>query len=104
MILHTLQGDDAINELAMAAMDATVWQLYQEGVLTKEQAEDWLKTHVCMMVHKSGGLHNWLARLFKKGESAPAALVKVFVAPVIKIPETAAKGVEYDEAHEGSNG
>ena len=97
MILHTIQGDDAINELCMAAMTATMYQLMHEKVLTEEQVDAWLKEHVCAMMHKEGGWHNWFARLFGGTRNAPAALVKVLVAPDIRTRIKQPEVTEYDE-------
>ena len=103
MIIHNVHGDDAINELCQAAMTATMYQLMHEGVMTEDQVDAWLKEHICGMMHKDGGWHNWFARMFGK-KDAPAALVKVMVVPDIRTKSITPESVEYDENDEDKAG
>ena len=81
MIINSLNGDDQINELANAAMHATISALRAEGALTKEQGDVFLEDHICMFVTKNGGFKGWLKQFFGK---ETASVLMVFKASCIK--------------------
>lgn len=64
MQIRTLTGDDEINLYLMAAMGATVERMYQEGILNKEQAEDFVDKHLCLMIDPRSGFTGWFKRMF----------------------------------------
>jgi len=74
MEIRTLTGDDEINMYLMAAMGATVERLYQEGVISKEQAEGFIDEHLCLVIERSSGFAGWFKRLFP---SRKAPFIKV---------------------------
>lgn len=62
MTTHQIVGDDAITEVLNTAMEATIQHLIRDELLTKEEGEAFLSTHVCMCIHKDGGFVSWLKR------------------------------------------
>jgi hypothetical protein len=54
MIIRSIEGNDNISRVMNQAMGATVNALYQEKLLTREQANNFLDTHACLMVNEDG--------------------------------------------------
>jgi len=59
-----IEGEDAINQLLMGAMSATVHTLGHRGLISKEDAEQFLNENICMAVAKDGPFTSWLKRKF----------------------------------------
>jgi polyhydroxyalkanoate synthesis regulator phasin len=68
MMVRSISGDDAMNEFANAAFHAVIATLIKEGIMTPEQAKEFLDTHFCIIANSDGGLKNWLQRIFGNEE------------------------------------
>lgn len=64
MVVRSFNGDDAINENLTNAMYATLDRLVAENIITKDQAEQFKDTHLCMLVAANGGFKQWVKRIF----------------------------------------
>lgn len=64
MVVRSFNGDDAINENLTNAMYATLDRLVAENIITKDQAEQFKDTHLCMLVATNGGFKQWVKRIF----------------------------------------
>lgn len=70
MTIRSLNGDDAINQLANEAMYSTLLTLNNEEKLTKEEIEEFEKTHVAVFVVKENiGFKKWWNKIFGKDDS-----------------------------------
>lgn len=64
MKIRSITGDDSINGLLMAGMESVVRRMQEETLVTLEQAETFLNTHLVMMAVADGGFGAWLKRRF----------------------------------------
>jgi hypothetical protein len=79
MKVRTLEGDDEINRAYNDAMAATIQALETGGIITVEQAKEFLDNNVCMMVVHDGGFMRWARRMF--GEDS--ATTRIVVARIL---------------------
>lgn len=77
MQIRTLTGDDEINLYLMAAMGATVERMYQDGILNKEQAEDFVDKHLCLLIDPKSGFIGWFKRIFSDRTNPVIKVVQV---------------------------
>ena len=84
MQIRTLTGDDEINLYLMAAMGATVERMYEEGLLKKEQAEDFVDKHLCLMIDPRSGFVGWFKRIFSDRTGPVIKVVQVNAEKEIK--------------------
>lgn len=89
MQIRTLTGDDEINLYLMAAMGATVERMYQEGILNKEQAEDFIDKHLCLMIDSRSGFTGWFKRMFLNRTNPVIKVVQVNAEKETKKTESA---------------
>ncbi len=78
MMIHSLEGNDAITDALNGAMNATIVRLVQEKLLTAEQGDAFMDHHVCILTMPKGGLAGWVARVFGK-DSDKASIYVVHI-------------------------
>lgn len=73
MRIAQLIGDDEINMMASSSMCATVSALVEEGLIPPIVADQFLKSHICILVTPESGLGAWMKGFF--GKSAQSRMV-----------------------------
>ena len=59
MRIVTLEGDDQINNALTIAMRQTIDALHQTGLLSTEDATEFIDTHICMALKKNALQMMW---------------------------------------------
>ena len=77
MMIRSVTGEDAINDLLMGAMAATVGMLAKEEYLTEEQANSFLDQHLCMILAADGGFKAWFKRICPGFQESKILVVRV---------------------------
>lgn len=63
MKLRIIEGQEAIDEVATAAMFATLTALTKEGAISAETADQFCRTHVCVALNQNMFKRFW-SRMF----------------------------------------
>lgn len=66
--VFTLNVND-LSEHADTAAECVVRNLVEDGLLTKEQGEEWLRENAIVCVHKGGFLNRWWSRSQNKEDT-----------------------------------
>lgn len=53
MIIRTINGDDEINKLCNQAMNATIYAMIREGLITEDQGGKFYETHICQVLDET---------------------------------------------------
>jgi len=51
--MNIIEGDDDINKAFGAVMETTVYNMYREGLITAEEANEFNDTHIAQIAKKS---------------------------------------------------
>lgn len=89
MIVRSLSGEE-IDSALMLAMRATVDQMKQYGLVTRDQAEHFLDEHLCLYVAGGGPFKSWFKRLWwtdGTDSQGRIAIARVPVKPPKKPPK-----------------
>lgn len=77
-VVNTFSGDQEINTLLGRAMNATIHAMHKEGIITEQQADEFLDTHVCLLVNPKIPLWERVARRLGFKSETNTVYVNVF--------------------------
>ena len=81
MKINTIEGNDNINILANASMNATLAALVKEEIISNQTRMLFLTEHFCVFVEKEGGFKDWLQRVFGKNATPRIVCCKTQAEP-----------------------